>query len=201
MLRSADAPVWRAPAQAQRALPIESQRSPNGRTPSRKNHRWATGVAFFLADEHGKPSVHPLRGDEIRALRELRRQFQDSKHVFGTERGGPFTPDAVNRLIKRIGERAGFDFLVHVHMLRHACGYALANAGHDTRALQVAAVSLPQHFMGPALNPLFRTTVRGAYKIRQKTQEMMADAYEQVEDIVAEVDAEGALKASKVPAA
>jgi hypothetical protein len=67
--------------------------------------------------------------------------------------------------------------------------------------LGVAAVSLPQHFMGPALNPLFRTTVRGAYKIRQKTLEMMADAYEQVEDIVAEVDAEGALKASKVPAA
>jgi site-specific recombinase XerD len=25
---------------------------------------------------------------------------------------------------------------VHAHMLRHACGYALANAGHDTRALQ-----------------------------------------------------------------
>ena len=50
--------------------------------------------------------------------------------------GGPFTPDAVNRLIKRIGERAGFAFPVHCHMLRHACGYALANAGHDTRALQ-----------------------------------------------------------------
>jgi site-specific recombinase XerD len=46
------------------------------------------------------------------------------------------TPDAVNRLIKRIGERAGFTFLVHCHMLRHACGYALANAGHATRALQ-----------------------------------------------------------------
>ena len=48
----------------------------------------------------------------------------------------PFTPDAVNRLIKRIGERAGFPFPVHVHMLRHACGYALANAGHDTRHIQ-----------------------------------------------------------------
>ena len=69
--------------------------------------------------------------------------------------------------------------------------------------LGVAAVWVPHHFpkMGAALNPLFRTTVRGAYKIRQKTQEMMADAYEQVQDIVAEVDAEGALKASKVPAA
>jgi site-specific recombinase XerD len=47
-----------------------------------------------------------------------------------------FSTDAVNRLIKRIGERAGFPFKVHVHMPRHACGYALANAGHDTRAIQ-----------------------------------------------------------------
>ena len=87
-------------------------------------------------NKNGKPSVHPLRGEEIRALRELRRQFSDSGFVFATERGGSFTPDAVNRLIKRIGERAGFDFLVHAHMLRHGCGYALANAGHDTRAIQ-----------------------------------------------------------------
>src|SRR6516165_6884646 len=86
--------------------------------------------------KNGKPSAHPLRGDEIRALRELHRQFPDSGFVFATERGGPFTPDAVNRLIKRIGERAGFAFPVHCHMLRHACGYAVANAGHDTRALQ-----------------------------------------------------------------
>jgi type 1 fimbriae regulatory protein FimB/type 1 fimbriae regulatory protein FimE len=86
--------------------------------------------------KNGKPSVHPLRGDEIRALRELRRQFPDSGYVFATERGGPFTPDAINRHIKRLAERAGFDFPVHTHMLRHACGYALANAGHDTRAIQ-----------------------------------------------------------------
>ena len=86
--------------------------------------------------KNGKPSVHPLRGDELRALRELRRQFPDSAFAFATERGGPFTPDAVNRLIKRIGERAGFPFQVHAHMLRHACGYALANAGHDTRRIQ-----------------------------------------------------------------
>ena len=86
--------------------------------------------------KNGKPSIHPLRGDEVRALRELRRQFPDSAFVFTTERGGPFTADAVNRLVKRIGERARFAFPVHVHMLRHACGFALANAGHDTRAIQ-----------------------------------------------------------------
>jgi type 1 fimbriae regulatory protein FimB/type 1 fimbriae regulatory protein FimE len=86
--------------------------------------------------KNGKPSVHPLRGDEIRMLRELRRQFPDSGYVFVTERGGPFVAEAVNQLIKRIGRRAGFAFPIHAHMLRHACGYALANAGHDTRALQ-----------------------------------------------------------------
>jgi type 1 fimbriae regulatory protein FimB/type 1 fimbriae regulatory protein FimE len=86
--------------------------------------------------KNGKASVHPLRGDEVRALRELRRQLPDSAFVFATERGGPFTPDAINRLIKRIGVRAGFSFQIHAHMLRHACGYALANAGHDTRRIQ-----------------------------------------------------------------
>jgi len=42
----------------------------------------------------------------------------------------------VNVLVKGIGKRAGLPFSVHVHMLRHACGYALANAGHDTRRIQ-----------------------------------------------------------------
>jgi integrase len=88
------------------------------------------------ASQHLEPPVHPLRGDEVRALRELRRLFSDSAFVFATERGGPFTSDAVIRLIKRIGKRAGFDFPAHIHMLRHDCGYALANAGHDTRAIQ-----------------------------------------------------------------
>jgi site-specific recombinase XerD len=32
--------------------------------------------------------------------------------------------------------RPRLQFPVHPHMLRHGCGYALANAGHDTRALQ-----------------------------------------------------------------
>jgi Protein of unknown function (DUF5132) len=58
--------------------------------------------------------------------------------------------------------------------------------------LGVAAMWLPQYFpkMGEAFNPLFRSTVRGAYKLSQKTKEMMAEAHEQVNDIVAEVHAE-----------
>jgi len=59
--------------------------------------------------------------------------------------------------------------------------------------LGVAAMWLPQYFpkIGDALNPLFRSTVRGAYKLSQKTREMVAEAQEQVHDIVAEVHAEG----------
>ena len=58
--------------------------------------------------------------------------------------------------------------------------------------LGVAAMWLPQYFpkMGEAFNPLFRSTVRSAYKLGKKTKEMMAEAHEQVNDIVAEVHAE-----------
>ena len=53
-----------------------------------------------------------------------------------TERDGPMTPKAFHALF---GQDRGSDqdaIPIHPHMLRHGCGYALANAGHDTRALQ-----------------------------------------------------------------
>jgi integrase len=86
--------------------------------------------------KNGKPSQHPLQGDEIRALRELQRNAPASKFVFETERKTPFTPDGINMLVKRLGERAELSLPIHAHMLRHSCGHALANAGHDTRAIQ-----------------------------------------------------------------
>ncbi|CAN2535891.1 hypothetical+protein [Methylocapsa aurea] len=59
-------------------------------------------------------------------------------------------------------------------------------------ALGVAAMAAPKFFprLGSALDPLFKSTVRGAYKISQKTKELVAETQERVEDIVAEVDAE-----------
>ena len=83
----------------------------------------------------GTPAVHPLQADEVRALRQLHRNAS-TPYVFETERRTGFTSDAINRQIKTIGERAKLAFPVHCHMLRHACGYALANKGHDTRSLQ-----------------------------------------------------------------
>jgi len=78
-----------------------------------------------------------MQGDEIRALRRLQRSSKaPTPYVFASERGGPMSAKSFGTLFARLGERAGMAFSVFPHMLRHPCGYALANAGHDTRALQ-----------------------------------------------------------------
>jgi integrase len=86
--------------------------------------------------KNGVPSTHPLRGPELRALRQLRREWPDSTYLFVSERGGPMTASNVRKLVTRAGAEAKFGFPVHPHMLRHACGFKLANEGHDTRSLQ-----------------------------------------------------------------
>jgi integrase len=86
--------------------------------------------------KQGSPSTHPLKGDEIRALRRLQRENEASPYVFLTERDGPMTPKSFLHLFTRIGQRAKIPFPVHPHMLRHTCGYLLANKGVDTRSLQ-----------------------------------------------------------------
>jgi len=86
--------------------------------------------------KNGTPSTHPLSGDEMRALRRLQRGSTPSPFVFVSERGSPFTTAGFARMIERAATGAGLDLKAHPHMLRHACGYALANKGHDTRAIQ-----------------------------------------------------------------
>jgi len=73
----------------------------------------------------------------MRALRRLKREQEPkSTWVFTSERGDAFTAAGFARMIERAGVEATLAFKAHPHMLRHACGYALANRGHDTRALQ-----------------------------------------------------------------
>src|SRR6185295_4825738 len=87
--------------------------------------------------KQGTPATHPIRGDEMRMIRRVQREQEPrSPFVFTSERGAPFTTAGFARMIERAGEAAGLGFKAHPHMLRHACGFALANAGHDTRALQ-----------------------------------------------------------------
>jgi integrase len=85
----------------------------------------------------GSPATHPIIGDELRVLRRLQREQEPkSAYVFTSERGAPFSAAGFAKLMERAGRAAKIAFKVHPHMLRHACGFALANKGHDTRSLQ-----------------------------------------------------------------
>jgi type 1 fimbriae regulatory protein FimB/type 1 fimbriae regulatory protein FimE len=96
-----------------------------------------TATLHVRRAKQGTPSAHPILGDELRALRRLlKEQEPKSPFVFTSERGSPFTTAGFARMVERAGAEAKLGFKPHPHMLRHACGYALANRGHDTRALQ-----------------------------------------------------------------
>jgi type 1 fimbriae regulatory protein FimB/type 1 fimbriae regulatory protein FimE len=81
--------------------------------------------------KNGTPSTHPIQGDELRSLRRLRRESKPSPYIFVSERGGaPFTTAGFARMVERAARRGlGLELKAHPHMLRHACGYALAQQG------------------------------------------------------------------------
>jgi type 1 fimbriae regulatory protein FimB/type 1 fimbriae regulatory protein FimE len=91
-------------------------------------------------------STHYLERDEVNGLKLLQRQQEADgircAYVFVNERGQPFGRMGIGRMIERAGEAAALPFPIHVHMLRHSTGYALAARGMDTRRLQ--------HFLGHA---------------------------------------------------
>ena len=94
------------------------------------------GLLHVRRIKNGIDSVHPIRGPELRALRKLERESETSPYLFITERGGPVSAAGFRKTFSRIGEASSISFPVHPHMLRHACGFKLANDGHDTRAIQ-----------------------------------------------------------------
>ena len=91
-------------------------------------------------------SSHYLERDELAGLKALQRlyaaQGRTSSYVFVNERGRPFNRMGIARMVERAGKAVKLAFPIHVHMLRHSTGYALANKGMDTRRLQ--------HYLGHA---------------------------------------------------
>lgn len=90
--------------------------------------------------KHGLSTTHPLRGDELRVLKAWlaarQRQKPESKVLFLSERRRPLSRKTAWVLIRDYGKEAGLDIIAHPHMLRHACGFALADQGADTRLIQ-----------------------------------------------------------------
>src|SRR6478609_7826133 len=100
-----------------------------------------------------------MTGKELCALRRLQReQRTKSPFVFTSERG---TKRGFQAMVERAGKAAGFDMKIHPHMLRHACGFTLANDGVDTRTIQ--GLSRPQ--VDPAYGALHRAGTDSVQKL------------------------------------
>jgi type 1 fimbriae regulatory protein FimB len=88
----------------------------------------------------GLSTTHPLRTDECRALRlwlAVREKMQpETRTLFISERHGALSRKTVWLAIRRYGKVAELEITTHPHMLRHACGFALADQGADTRLIQ-----------------------------------------------------------------
>ena len=94
------------------------------------------GLLHVRRLKQGIPATHPLRGIQLRALRQLQRDYPQTQYVFVSERQTPLTARTVNHIVTRAGELAQLNLTIHPHMLRHSTGFYLANKGQDTRAIQ-----------------------------------------------------------------
>jgi type 1 fimbriae regulatory protein FimB len=86
--------------------------------------------------KNGLSVEHPITGDELRAIKRYLQTRDDVlPWLFLSERRQPMTRQSVNYLIRVAARRAKLD-AVHPHMLRHTCGFYLANQGYDLRLIQ-----------------------------------------------------------------
>lgn len=91
--------------------------------------------------KNGFSTIHPLTREELPLLmawlldRETWRNA-DSPYLFLSQKKESLSRSTVHELFRRLGREAGLSVDVHPHMLRHACGYALADLGADTRVIQ-----------------------------------------------------------------
>lgn len=95
------------------------------------------GRIYIRRLKGSRSGEHPMDGDEIRALRRLKRDQDDGgRWVWRSERGTPMSKAAIAKMIERLGDRVLPELSIHPHMFRHSCGYALAEKGRNTRLIQ-----------------------------------------------------------------
>jgi site-specific recombinase XerD len=98
----------------------------------------ATGTIYCRRAKNSRSSLHPMKPDEVVALQKVlqQRKLQASDYVFQSERSERMSRSAFWRVVAHAGERAGLAVHAYAPLLRHSCGYYLANKGCDLRLIQ-----------------------------------------------------------------
>lgn len=99
------------------------------------------GCLYIHRLKQGFSTTHPLLGNEIKVIKKwlkVRKNMPgaESDWLFLSRQGRPLTRQRIHQLVSRLGEVAEISVCSHPHMLRHACGFALADRGIDTRLIQ-----------------------------------------------------------------
>lgn len=97
---------------------------------------FGSNSVFIKRNKQGKDSIHPLVKKEIPILKKLH-ETAKGEYVIDNPRGGKLSQSALNFFFNQINRKRILEMSIHPHMLRHACGYHLANKGTDTRTIQV----------------------------------------------------------------
>src|SRR6516165_1364807 len=116
--------------------------------------------------KNGIPSVHPIRGDEMRALRKLRRDYPRDAHVFVSERDGPISPIGFHRLIQRLAAAPCF--------LKSAARASRKSLLNDLRVASKEPPGFPSRFLAltpsDGLPPTVHPTPRRPRQVRALRQ-------------------------------
>ena len=102
---------------------------------------WRSKGIYIHRLKKGFSTTHPLLNKEIQALKrwlDIRDEYPQStsEWLFLSRKGNPLSRQQFYQIISASGDQAGLPLEIHPHMLRHSCGFALANMGIDTRLIQ-----------------------------------------------------------------
>lgn len=98
-------------------------------------------IIYISRLKNGFSVQHPLQQRELDALNiwfKKRSGFlgSESEYLFLSRHGNKLSRQQLYRIFSKAGKLANINIDVHPHMFRHACGYALADQGCDTRLIQ-----------------------------------------------------------------